>query len=160
VSTRKALFAGSFDPFTLGHLDVVRRGLRLFDRVVVAIGHNPAKARTLSLEARVRVIELACATLQGVDVVSYQGLTVDFARRLGVTAMLRGLRNAQDLAFEEPLAQANARMAPEVETVFVLTDPGLAFVSSSLMREIHAAGGDVSAWLPPAAIEALREAKR
>ena len=94
---RKACFAGTFDPFTNGHLDVVRRGLGCFDRVVIAIGHNPAKQRALSLEARVRVIEQATAGLAGVEVVSYQGLTVDFARRIGAVAMLRGLRVSADL---------------------------------------------------------------
>lgn len=156
---RKACFAGTFDPFTNGHLDVVRRGLGCFERVVIAIGHNPAKQRALSLEARVRVIEQATAGLAGVEVVSYQGLTVDFARRIGAVAMLRGLRGSADLEFEAPIAHANRKMAPAIDTVFMLTEPALAFVSSSLMREIFAAGGDVSAWLPPAAVEELRRAK-
>ncbi len=152
---KTALFAGSFDPFTNGHLDVVRRGLRLFDRVVVAVGHNPAKRRTLSLDDRIRVIEEATQGLGAVGVVSYQGLTVEFARQVAAVAMLRGLRDANDLSFEAPIAQANEHMVPTVETVFVLTHPSLAFVSSSLMREIHEAGGDVSAWVPAAAVEAL-----
>lgn len=156
---KKACFAGTFDPFTNGHLDVVRRGLTLFDRVVVAIGHNPAKQRSLSLEARVRIIEAATSGLIGVEVVSYQGLTVDFARRIGATAILRGLRSGTDLEFEAPIATANRKMAPAIDTVFLLTDPTLAFVSSSLMREIHAGGGDISAWVPAAALEELRRAK-
>jgi pantetheine-phosphate adenylyltransferase len=157
---RKALFAGSFDPFTLGHLDVVRRGLAIFDRVVVGIGHNPAKQRTLSLETRVRLIEEAVAGIAGVEVVSFEGLTVQFAERVGAVALLRGIRSAVDLEFETPLAHANRSMAPAVETVFVLTDPTLGFVSSSLMREIHGAGGDVSAWLPGGAIAALDRARK
>ncbi len=157
---RTALFAGSFDPFTLGHLDVVRRGLRLFDEVVVAIGHNPAKQRSLSLETRVRVIEESCAGLEGVRVLAYEGLTVEYARRIGAIAMLRGLRNDADLGFESPLAHANRAMAPAIDTVFILTDPAFAFVSSSLMREIFAAGGDVSAWLPAPALAALELALR
>ncbi len=152
---RIALFAGSFDPVTLGHIDVIRRGLALFDRVVVGIGHNPRKARLLSLEARSALVREACAGLGSVQVASYEGLTVDFAKKLGATAILRGLRDGADLAFEAPLAQANRVMAPSIETVFVLTDPTLACVSSSLMREIVAAGGDASAWLPPGALAAL-----
>ncbi len=157
---RIAVFAGTFDPITLGHVDVVRRGLALFDEVVVSIGHNPSKARTLSLEARVRLVGEACAGLGRVRVDTYEGLTVEHARTLGAVAILRGLRDAIDLGFEAPIAHANRGMAPTIETVFVLTDPALAFVSSSLMREITAAGGDASRWLPPGSWSALRAALR
>lgn len=153
---RIAVFAGTFDPITLGHVDVVQRGLTLFDEVVVAIGHNPKKQRALTLEVRVATVEAACAGLRGVRVETYEGLTVDFAQRVGAVAILRGLRDAIDLGFEAPIAHANRAMAPAVETVFVLTDPSLAFVSSSLMREIVASGGDASRWLPPASLRALR----
>jgi pantetheine-phosphate adenylyltransferase len=156
--TRRAVFAGTFDPVTLGHVDVVRRGLALFDDVVVAVGHNPKKQRTLSLDERMALVTEVCCGLGRVRVDNYEGLTVDYARGVGATALLRGLRDATDLGFEMPIAHANRRMAPALETVFVLTDPTLAYVSSSLMREIVAAGGDVSAWLPPASIAALHRA--
>ena len=155
---RIALFAGSFDPITLGHVDVIRRGLALFDQVVVGIGHNPKKSRVLGLELRLALARDACAGLRAVRVETYEGLTVDFATTLGAAAILRGLRDGTDLAFEAPLAQANRVMAPEIETVFVLTDPTLACVSSSLMREIVAAGGDASVWLPPGVLGALKAA--
>ncbi len=155
---RIALFAGSFDPITLGHVDVIRRGLALFDQVVVGIGHNPKKSRVLGLELRLALVRDACSGLGAVRVESYEGLTVDFATTLGAAAILRGLRDGADLAFEAPLAQANRVMAPTIETVFVLTDPTLACVSSSLMREIVAAGGDASAWLAPGVLSALKAA--
>lgn len=155
---RTAVFAGTFDPVTLGHVDVVRRGLSLFDEVVVAIGHNAGKQRVLALDVRIRLVVEATAGLGNVRVEAYEGLTVAYAHRIGAVAILRGLRDANDLGFEAPIAHANRQMAPTVETVFVLTDPALAFVSSSLMREIVAAGGDASRWLPPAALVALNGA--
>ncbi|MSQ03911.1 MAG: pantetheine-phosphate adenylyltransferase [Myxococcales bacterium] len=155
---RTALFAGSFDPITLGHVDVIRRGLALFDGVVVGIGHNPKKSRLLSLDVRIALVQEACAGLGAVRVEAYEGLTVDFAKKLGATAILRGLRDGADLTFEAPYALANRVMAPAVETVFLLADPSLMCVSSSLMREVVAAGGDASPWLRPGALVALRAA--
>lgn len=155
---RTAVFAGSFDPITLGHVDVIRRGLRLFSRVVVGIGHNPKKARLIGIDERVALCREACAELGDVVVEPYEGLTVQFATRIGAQAILRGLRDTADFAFEAPQAHANRQLAPHLETVFVLTDPGLAYVSSSLMREIVAAGGDARAWLPPGSEAALRRA--
>ncbi len=157
---RTAVFAGTFDPVTLGHVDVVRRGLLLFDEVVVAIGHNPGKQRVLALDVRTRLVQEATAGLGNVRVESFEGLTVAYAQRVGAVAILRGLRDANDLGFEGPIAHANCQMAPTVETVFLLTDPALAFVSSSLMREIVSAGGDASRWLPPGALVALKGALR
>lgn len=157
---RLAVFAGTFDPVTLGHVDVVRRGLRLFDRVTVAVGHNPAKKRMLDLATRVSLVREALGDEPRVEVTSYEGLTVDFARAAGAVAILRGLRDGTDLGFEMPIALANRAMAPGVETVFVPTAPELAFVSSSLMKEIALSGGNPSRWLPPGAWIALQRALR
>ena len=155
---RTAIFAGSFDPLTLGHVDVVRRAGALFDRVIVAVGHNPAKKRFLDLPTRVEVVRVTLGDDPGVEVATYEGLTVDFARERGAVAILRGLRDGADLGFEMPIALANRAMAPTVETVFVATDPALGFVSSSLMKEIALAGGDPARWLPPASWAALSRA--
>lgn len=155
---RTAVFAGTFDPLTLGHVDIVRRGRALFDRVVVAVGHNPAKRRLLDLDTRMAVARAAFIADGGVDVAAYEGLTVDLARQVGATAILRGLRDGTDLGFEMPIALANRAMAPGIETVFVATDPTLAFVSSSLMKEIAGAGGDPSRWLTLEGWSALRAA--
>lgn len=156
---RIAIFPGSFDPLTLGHVALVNRGLALFDRVIVAIGHNPNKRRTLSLETRFDVIRTTFANEPRVTVESYEDLTVQFATKIGATAILRGLRDATDLAFEAPLASANRKLAPTVDTVFLAGDPEHSFVSSSLMREIFGAGGDPSPWLPVASWAALRTSR-
>lgn len=155
---RVAVYAGSFDPVTLGHLDVVRRGTKLFDEVVVAIGHNVRKQRTLPLEVRERVLREVVADLPRVRVETFEGLLVDYCRQIGACAILRGLRAVTDFEFEFQTGLANMSMAPDVETVFLLTDPRHIFVSSSLIKEIAANGGDVSAYLPPAAWEALKVA--
>lgn len=155
---RTAVFAGTFDPLTLGHVDIVRRGRALFDRVVVAVGHNPAKKRLLDIDTRLAVARAAFAGEPGVEIAAYEGLTIDLARQVGACAILRGLRDGADLGFEMPIALANRAMAPRIETVFVATDPSLAFVSSSLMKEIAGAGGDPSRWLTGEGWLALRAA--
>lgn len=156
---RIAIFPGSFDPLTLGHVALVYRGLALFDRVIVAVGHNPNKRRTLSLESRFDVIRSTFANEPQITVESYEDLTVQFATRVGAIAILRGLRDATDLAFEAPIAAANRKLAPAVDTVFLAGDPEYSFVSSSLMREIYGAGGDPSPWLPAASWAALKASR-
>ncbi|MCS6710843.1 pantetheine-phosphate adenylyltransferase [Brachybacterium sp. EF45031] len=150
---------GSFDPFTLGHLDLARRAAALADEVVIAVSHNPSKAGLLSLEQRRRAIE---ETLQAEGLAPRvrvedlpAGLLVDFCRRIGARAVVRGLRSQLDLSYEEPMARMNAHLA-QVDTVFLLTDQSLAHISSSLVREVHALGGPVEDMLPSASVEALR----
>lgn len=155
---KRAVYAGSFDPLTLGHVDVVRRGARMFDEVVVAVGHNPAKKRSLDLDTRLAILRETLADLPNVRIDCFEGLTVHYCRRVGATAILRGLRNLTDFDFEFPIAQANRDMAPEIDTVFLLTEPRFLFVSSSLIKEIAAAGGDASPYLPAASWAALRAA--
>ena len=156
---RLAVFPGSFDPLTNGHVALVHRGLALFDRVVVAIGHNPNKQRALSLESRLSIIGSVFADFPSVKVADYEGLTVRYAESIGATAIIRGLRDAADFGFEVPQAQANRKMVPAVDTVFLPGEPEFSFVSSSLMREIVASGGDASLWLPKASLEALISAR-
>jgi pantetheine-phosphate adenylyltransferase len=156
--SRIAVYAGSFDPVTLGHLDVIRRGTSLFDEVIVAVGHNVRKQRTLPLDVRLRVLRQVCTDLPRTRVDTFEGLLVDYARRVGACAILRGLRAVTDFEFEFQTGLANMDMAPDVETVFLLTEPSKLFVSSSLVKEIAANGGDVRRYLPPAAHAALAEA--
>lgn len=143
-----AIYAGSFDPITCGHLDVVCRARLLFDRLVVGVGQNPDKPSLLSLEDRVGMTRTLVAELPGdgdggeVSVESYTGLTVDFARSLGATALVRGIRNVTDLAAECQLAITNRQVA-DIETVFVVTGEAFAFTSSSLIRQVAALGGDL-----------------
>lgn len=159
-----ALYPGSFDPMTLGHLDVLARSLEVFDRVVVAVVTNPGKTPRLDAETRVRVIEAAARDAglptDRMEVVAVGGLTVEAARRHGATAIVRGLRGVGDFEIELGLAQNNRRLAPELDTVCFITAPEHASISSSLVREIAALGGDVSSMVPPASQAALAAAAR
>jgi len=157
-----ALYPGSFDPITLGHLDVLRRASGLFDRVVVGVLQNPGKTPLLPAAKRVEVIQ---ATLRdaglpdgSIEVTTFDGLTVQAARALGATAIIRGLRGVSDFETEVQLAQNNRRLAPEIDTVCFITAPEHGSISSSLVREIASFGGDVSGMVPAAAVAALREA--
>ena len=152
---RVAIYAGSFDPVTNGHLDVIRRGVLLFDEVVVAIGHNPRKSRTLSLEDRLGLLRETCADFPGVRVTHFEGLLVDAARALGACAILRGLRAVTDFEFEFQTGLANMDLAPEIETVFLLTEPRNIFVSSSIVKEVASNGGDISRWVPACVVQVL-----
>ena len=155
---RTAVYAGSFDPITLGHLDVVRRAARIFDQIILAVGENPAKRYTLSVEQRLSVVREVVADLGNVEVDVFRGLLVHYCQRRGATAIVRGLRAVTDFEFEFQIGLANMDMASEVETVFLLTDPRHIFISSSLVKEIASNGGDVSRYLPVPAARALRAA--
>jgi pantetheine-phosphate adenylyltransferase len=154
---RIALVAGSFDPITHGHLDVIRRAQRLFGRVVVAVLVNPGKSPMLSLDERLAVIRDAVAGSAGVDVVAFEGLLVDAAVAHGATVVVRGLRSVSDYEHEWPMARMNATLLPGLETVLVAASPEWAHVSSSLVRQIHALGGSIEAFVPPAVISRLRQ---
>lgn len=159
-----ALYPGSFDPMTLGHLDILVRATAVFERVVVAVVANPAKSPRLDAATRVRVIEAAARDAglpsDRIEVVTFEGLTVEAARQQRAGAIVRGLRFVGDFETELMLAQNNRRLAPELDTVCFLTAPEHASISSTLVREIAALGGDVSAMVPPAAEAALRSALR
>ncbi|ATG51764.1 pantetheine-phosphate adenylyltransferase [Brachybacterium vulturis] len=152
---------GSFDPFTLGHLDLTRRAAALGHQVIIAVSHNPSKQGMLGLEARTGAITgtLVQEGLSGtVEVRTLpKGLLVDFCREVGARAVVRGLRSQLDLAYEEPMARMNHHLA-DVDTLFLLTDSAWSHISSSLVREVHALGGDVSDMLPGPSLEALRTA--
>ncbi|ACU85657.1 Phosphopantetheine adenylyltransferase [Brachybacterium faecium DSM 4810] len=152
---------GSFDPFTLGHLDLTRRAAALGHHVIIAVSHNPSKQGTLDLETRKAAITttLEQEDLSGaVEVRTLpRGLLVDFCREVGATAVIRGLRSQLDLAYEEPMARMNHHLA-DVDTVFLLTDSAWSHISSSLVREVHGLGGDVSDMLPGPSLDALRAA--
>lgn len=145
---RIALFPGSFDPFTNGHLDVVQRGLALFDEVIIALGTNSAKQRYLPAEQMQALIANLFAHEPRVSVQLYQGLTADFARASGAQFLLRGLRNSPDFEYEKPIAYGNQHVFPGLETVFLLTSPTLGAISSTIIRDLHRFGADVSAFVP------------
>ncbi|GAB3840045.1 pantetheine-phosphate adenylyltransferase [Hymenobacter jeollabukensis] len=145
---RVALFPGSFDPFTNGHLDVVRRGTALFDHIIIALGNNSSKQRYLPVEQMIGMIEEVFRDEPRVSVEAYKGLTADFARERNARFLLRGLRNTTDFEYENTIAQANRHVNPALETVFLITSPPLAAISSTIIREIHRFGGNVDDFVP------------
>ena len=145
---RVAIFPGSFDPFTRGHEAVVDEALRLFDRVIIAIGHNPAKRGLLSAENRKRLIEKVYADNSRVEVTLYTSLTGDEARRLGAKTMIRSVRNAADFDYERTMDHANREIFPELRTIIVIAPAEVEHISSSLVRELRAFGHDTSTLLP------------
>lgn len=145
---RIALFPGSFDPITLGHVDIIQRALPLFDEIIVAVGTNSAKKYMFSLEERVQWIHETFMGEPKIRVVTYEGLTVDFAKEVGVNFLLRGLRNPADFEFEKAIAQANRQLVPNLETIFLLTSARYAYISSSIVREVYHHGGDFSHFVP------------
>lgn len=159
--TRVALYSGSFDPFTNGHLDLIRQGVALFDRIVVAIGVHHGKAPWLTFEERAGAIRASSAA-EGfagrVEVASFDGLVVDAARAHGACAILRGLRDGSDFDYEMQMAGMNGTLAPDIRTVFLPAAPGLRHVSGTFVRQIASLGGDVSAFAPAASVAALQRA--
>jgi pantetheine-phosphate adenylyltransferase len=151
-----AMYPGTFDPVTNGHHDLIRRALSIFDEVLVAIAAYPNKAPMFSLDERVDMATRVLSDLEGVRVIGYEGLTVEFARRHDVPVMLRGLRAVSDFEFEFQLATMSRQLAPDVETVFLTPSAALSFISSSMVREIGVLGGDVSQFVHPLVAEQLR----
>lgn len=154
---RIALYPGSFDPLTVGHLDLIERLSRLYDQVVVGVLHNPDKRGFLPVEARLRGIRESTAQLGNVTVCAHDGATVELARRVGAQVIARGLRSVTDFEYESALAAGYHYMEPEIETLFFLARPEHGGVSSSLVRNIFALGGDVSMLVPPAVAYTLQE---
>jgi pantetheine-phosphate adenylyltransferase len=146
---KRALFPGSFDPLTLGHYDIIKRGVTLFDEVIVAIGVNVEKKYMFSLEERKQFIEEAFAEEPKIKVVTYKGLTVEFCKEKGVGFILRGLRNPADFEFEKAIAHTNRKLT-EIETVFLLTAAKTSFISSSIVRDVIRNNGDYTKFVPKA----------
>ena len=143
-----AVFPGSFDPITLGHYDIIKRGVSLFDKVIVAIGVNAEKKYMFTLEERKRFIEEAFKDQQKVEVITYQGLTIDLCRNVGAGFILRGLRNPADFEFEKAIAHTNRQLS-KIETVFLLTAASTSYISSSIVRDVLRNGGDYTILVPP-----------
>jgi pantetheine-phosphate adenylyltransferase len=154
--TLTALCPGTFDPVTNGHLDVVRRAARLYDRIVVAVVENPGKEPLFEAPERVEMLEEALADVASVEVDSFTGLLVDYARDHGVNLIVKGLRAVSDFEYEIQMAQMNRHLA-EVETCFVATSPKWSYLSSSLVKEIARYGGDVSSLVPEHVVRKLKE---
>jgi pantetheine-phosphate adenylyltransferase len=158
---RVAVFPGSFDPMTNAHLDVAQRASRLFDRLIIGVLNNPKKSPTFDADERVRLIQQCVDDLgEHVTVDAFDGLTVDFARRHEAGFIVRGLRAVSDFEAELQMALTNRKLAPEIDTTFLMTALEYGFVSSSLAKEVAQFGGDVSAMLPTPVAEALRDRMR
>ena len=145
---KTAIFPGSFDPFTLGHLDILRSALTMFDKVIVAIGYNSAKSGFFDPDLRVKIIQDAIAGLDNVEVCTYRGLTVDLCRERGVNCIIRGLRTTTDFEMESVIAQANRTMAPEIMTLFIPSGHEYSFISSTVVRDVLINGGSAKRFLP------------
>ena len=152
----KALYPGTFDPPTNGHLDLIQRGAKLFEHLTVAILVNPVKDPLFTVEERVEMLKESTASLGNVSVATFDGLMVEFARRQGASAVLRGIRAISDYEYEFQMALMNRRLAPEIETVFLQPAGRYSFVSSRMLKEVFSFGGDVSGLVPPNVLKRLR----
>jgi len=145
-----AVFPGSFDPFTIGHEAIIRRAISLFDEIIVAVGANALKKNFYTLETRKEMINKVFENEPRVTVDHYEGLTVDYCTKMGARYLLRGLRTAADFEFERAIGQVNKAMAPDIESVFLLTVPEHSFINSTIVRDIIKSGGDASKFVPSA----------
>lgn len=153
---RIAVYPGTFDPVTHGHLDLVERARRRFDRLVIAVLRNEDKQPVFSLDERIALLREAVSAWDDVEVDTFDGLLVDYARRIGATVIVRGLRAVSDFEYELQMAMMNRRLAPEVETVFLMPSEAYSYVSSRLVREVAKLGGSVTGLVPPVVDAALR----
>jgi pantetheine-phosphate adenylyltransferase len=151
-----ALYAGSFDPPTYGHLDLVERAARLFPELIVAVGTNPTRSPVFAVAERLALLSEITKPFSNVSVQSFDGLLVDYAKKIGARVVVRGLRVGSDFEYELQIAHANADLAPGIDTVFLPTRTNYGFISASLVREIASYGGDVSRYTPKAVCDALR----
>ena len=142
-----AIFPGSFDPFTIGHYDIVNRGLQIFDQIIIGIGHNSNKVSTFSIDDRLKAIQKVFVNEPRVKVEIYDGLTIDFAVKHQATSIVRGVRSVQDFEYERNIAEANRKLCG-IETVLLYTRPEYAYISSSLVRELYAYNKDITPYLP------------
>lgn len=156
LSPRVAVYTGTFDPIHLGHVDVIQRGSRLFDKLVVGVGVNPDKETMFSLEERVDLIRAVTADLDNIEVRAFPGLAVRFVRDLGARIMVRGLRTLSDMEYEFTMSLMNLNLDPEIETVFLMAKEEFSHVSSTLLRQIAVLGGDLTKFLPDPVHAALK----
>ncbi len=154
-----AIYPGSFDPVTKGHLDVLKRAAGIFDKVIIAVLKNSNKRSFLPIEDRLHLIRLSCEydKLTNVEVDSFDGLTIDYAKQKGANVLIRGLRAVSDFEYEMQLSQTNNALAPEINTVFLITKPKYNFISSSTVKEVALMGGDISKFVSPPVAEYLKE---
>jgi pantetheine-phosphate adenylyltransferase len=150
-----ALFPGSFDPITKAHVDIVKRSVSLFDKLYIGIGANSTKNYLLTIEQRQQMLRAVFAFEPKIHIVAYDGLTVDFCKSIDASYMIRGIRTVSDFEYEKAIAQMNHALAPDIESIFIVSKPGYSSISSTIVREILRHKGDVSQFIPPEALEYL-----
>lgn len=150
-----ALFPGSFDPVTKAHVDIVQRSLALFDKIYIGIGVNSVKPGYLSVAKREELLRAVFETEPKIHIIAYEGLTVEFCRSIDAAYMIRGIRTVSDFEYEKAIAQMNHALAPEIESIFIVSKPGYSSISSTIVREILKYNGDVSQFIPKAALACL-----
>ena len=155
--SRIALYPGTFDPITLGHVDIIKRALRIFDKLIVAVAENPEKSPLFSVNDRIELIKDAVQEFEGVEVISFNDLTARFARSIKAAVIIRGLRAVSDFEFEFQMALMNRKIEPSIETVFLMPNEKFSYLSSSLIKDIARRGGDVSCFVPESVRSRLAE---
>lgn len=148
-----ALFPGSFDPVTKAHVDILKRSISLFDKVVIGIGINSTKQALLPIDARKKMLEAVFADEPKVEIQTYNGLTVDFCKEIGANYMIRGIRTVSDFEYEKAIAQMNHALVPEIESIFIVSKPGYSSISSTIVRDILRNKGDISQFVPKEVLE-------
>jgi pantetheine-phosphate adenylyltransferase len=155
--TRKCVYPGTFDPITYGHIDLIKRALKIFDKVIVAVARTSPKDTLFSLEERVDLMKRATAGLKGVEVDSFKGLAVNYVRKKGSSVIIRGLRMVSDFEYEFQMALTNRRLNKKVETIFLMPSESYSYLSSKLIKEVVSLGADVRCFVPPFVAKALKE---
>ena len=150
-----ALFPGSFDPVTKAHVDILRRSIGLFDKVVIGIGLNSTKPAFLDIETRKKMLKAVFADEARVEVDTYEGLTVEYCKKIGASYMIRGIRTVSDFEYEKAIAQMNHALVPEIESIFIVSKPGYSSISSTIVRDILRNNGDVKQFIPKEAFDLL-----
>lgn len=156
---KTALFPGSFDPVTLGHIDVIKRAANLFDKLIVAAAVNISKEPMFPLQKRVEMLKNSCASIKNIEIISFEGLLVEAIKYYRVSAVVRGLRAISDFEYEFQMAMMNREINPDYETIFLMPSPQYSFVSSRMIKEIVLLGGDVSAFVPDSVLREINEKK-
>lgn len=150
-----ALFPGSFDPVTKAHVDILKRSISLFDRVIIGIGINSTKQSFLSADTREKILKAVFSDEPKIEVATYEGLTIEFCKKIGASYMIRGIRTVSDFEYEKAIAQMNHALEPEIESIFILSKPGYSSISSTIVRDILRYKGDVTQFVPKAALDFL-----
>jgi len=156
--TKTALYPGSFDPVTLGHVDIIKRAAKLVDRLIIAVGTHHEKKSFLDIDTRISLIKDETGKISSqIDVITFDGLVIECAREQGASILVRGLRNGTDFDYEKQMAGMNAELDPEIETIFLGASAGFSHISSTLVRQIHTMNGDISNFVSPAVLGTIKE---